>query len=224
MSRLGRHQRADSGRSGVNGSKRKVLIRAERNGYVYVMDRLNGEVLSGDSLRPHHDQQGSRFENRSAAIYRGEGSWNGTNRARHLPLLGRRKGLAAYGFLAARQDLSIHPAQQHVRRRRRHGGQLHRGHAYVGTHVRMYAGPGGHRGEYTAWDPVAAKPVFKIKKRFPVWSGTVATAGDVTFYGTMDGGSKPSTRAPARCFGNIKSVQESSASRLHTRDRMANNM
>ena len=58
---------------------------------------------------------------------------------------------------------------------------------YVGAHVRMYAGPGGHRGEYTAWDPVAAKPVFKIKERFPVWSGTVATAGDVTFYGTMDG-------------------------------------
>ena len=27
---------------------------------------------------------------------------------------------------------------------------------------------------------------YKIKERFPVWSGTVATAGDVTFYGTMD--------------------------------------
>jgi len=57
---------------------------------------------------------------------------------------------------------------------------------YVGANVRMYAGPGGHRGELTAWDPVAARPAWKLKERFPVWSGTLATAGDVVFYGTMD--------------------------------------
>src|SRR5205085_8716655 len=58
---------------------------------------------------------------------------------------------------------------------------------YVGANVKIYAGPGGHRGEYTAWDPVGAKALWKIKERFPVWSGTVVTAGDVAFYGTMDG-------------------------------------
>jgi glucose dehydrogenase len=51
----------------------------------------------------------------------------------------------------------------------------------------MYAGPGGHRGEFTAWDPVNAKPVWKLKEMFPAWSGAVVTAGDVVFYGTMDG-------------------------------------
>jgi glucose dehydrogenase len=52
----------------------------------------------------------------------------------------------------------------------------------------MYAGPGdGHRGEFTAWDPVARRAVWKINERFPVWSGAVVTAGDVVFYGTMDG-------------------------------------
>jgi glucose dehydrogenase len=58
---------------------------------------------------------------------------------------------------------------------------------YVGANVRMYAGPGGHRGEYTAWDPIAAKPVWELKEEFPVWSGTLATGGDVVWYGTMDG-------------------------------------
>jgi lanthanide-dependent methanol dehydrogenase len=58
---------------------------------------------------------------------------------------------------------------------------------YVGMNVRMYAGPGGHRGELTAWDPVASKPAWKITEKFPVWSGTVVTAGDIVFYGTMDG-------------------------------------
>jgi glucose dehydrogenase len=51
----------------------------------------------------------------------------------------------------------------------------------------MKAGPGGHRGEFTAWDPVAAKKVWSIHERFPVWSGALATAGDVVFYGTMEG-------------------------------------
>jgi alcohol dehydrogenase (cytochrome c) len=51
----------------------------------------------------------------------------------------------------------------------------------------MYPGPGGHRGEVTAWDPVARRAAWVVKERFPVWSGTVVTAGDVVFYGTMDG-------------------------------------
>src|SRR5207253_299551 len=32
----------------IKGQSRKVLIRPERNGYVYVMDRVTGEVLSAD--------------------------------------------------------------------------------------------------------------------------------------------------------------------------------
>ena len=51
----------------------------------------------------------------------------------------------------------------------------------------MYPGPGGHRGEYSAWDPVARRKAWSVKENFPVWSGTLATAGDVVFYGTMDG-------------------------------------
>ncbi len=58
---------------------------------------------------------------------------------------------------------------------------------YVGANVRMYAGPGGHRGEFSAWDPVDAKTVWSVKEMFPAWSGAVVTAGDVVFYGTMDG-------------------------------------
>jgi alcohol dehydrogenase (cytochrome c) len=57
---------------------------------------------------------------------------------------------------------------------------------YVGATVDMYAGPGGHRGEMMAWDPVKRSKVWSIKENFPVWSGALATAGDVVFYGTMD--------------------------------------
>ena len=58
---------------------------------------------------------------------------------------------------------------------------------YVAAIVKMYAGPGGHRGEVTAWDPVGRKAAWKVTEKFPVWSGSLVTAGDVVFYGTMDG-------------------------------------
>jgi glucose dehydrogenase len=42
----------------------------------------------------------------------------------------------------------------------------------------------------TAWDPVARGAAWRIREKFPVWSGVLATAGDVVFYGTMDGAFK----------------------------------
>jgi alcohol dehydrogenase (cytochrome c) len=40
---------------------------------------------------------------------------------------------------------------------------------------------------FDAWDPVARKLVWSIKESFPVWSGALVTAGNVAFYGTMEG-------------------------------------
>ena len=39
---------------------------------------------------------------------------------------------------------------------------------YVGANVKMYAGPGEHRGEFAAWDPVAARKVWSIEEDLPV--------------------------------------------------------
>ncbi len=59
---------------------------------------------------------------------------------------------------------------------------------YVGVNAKYYAGPpGGNRGLFTAWDPVNKAPTWQIKENFPVWSGALETAGDVVFYGTMEG-------------------------------------
>jgi alcohol dehydrogenase (cytochrome c) len=53
--------------------------------------------------------------------------------------------------------------------------------------VRMYPGPGGNRGGLTAWDVAGGREVWTIKEDFPAWSGAAVTAGDLVFYGTMDG-------------------------------------
>jgi glucose dehydrogenase len=58
---------------------------------------------------------------------------------------------------------------------------------YVGANVAMKAGPGGHLGELIAWNAATGKKEWGIKEKFPAWSGVLATATDLIFYGTMDG-------------------------------------
>ncbi|HEY9067857.1 MAG TPA: PQQ-binding-like beta-propeller repeat protein, partial [Burkholderiaceae bacterium] len=58
---------------------------------------------------------------------------------------------------------------------------------YVGADVKMRPGPGGQRGVFAAWDPIARRKAWEVRENFPVWSGALVTAGDVVFYGTMEG-------------------------------------
>jgi lanthanide-dependent methanol dehydrogenase len=59
---------------------------------------------------------------------------------------------------------------------------------YLGARVKMYRGPGGYHGELVAWDPVRGRKAWGVgEEQFPLYSGVLATAGDVVFYGTMDG-------------------------------------
>ncbi|MFL6620231.1 MAG: PQQ-binding-like beta-propeller repeat protein, partial [Povalibacter sp.] len=51
----------------------------------------------------------------------------------------------------------------------------------------MHPGQGGHRGVFTAWNIAERKPQWEIKEDLPLWSGALATAGDLVFYGTLDG-------------------------------------
>jgi len=52
----------------------------------------------------------------------------------------------------------------------------------------MFTGPGGYQGELLGWDVAAGKKTWSIREeKLPVYSGVLATAGDVVFYGTMDG-------------------------------------
>jgi PQQ-dependent dehydrogenase (methanol/ethanol family) len=46
--------------------------------------------------------------------------------------------------------------------------------------------PGVNCGEFIAWDADTGSQKWGIKEPFPVWSGALATAGDLVFYGTLD--------------------------------------
>ena len=62
------------------------------------------------------------------------------------------------------------------------------GQPYVGATLSMYPAPGGtHLGNFIAWDASEGKIVWSNPEPFSVWSGALATAGDVVFYGTLEG-------------------------------------
>ena len=63
------------------------------------------------------------------------------------------------------------------------------GQPYVGATLTMFPTPNSHggMGNFIAWDPGQGKIVWSKPERFSVWSGALTTAGDVVFYGTLEG-------------------------------------
>jgi alcohol dehydrogenase (cytochrome c) len=61
------------------------------------------------------------------------------------------------------------------------------GQPYVGAIVRMFPGPGGHRGNFIAWDPMKGKAVWSNKENLAAYGGALTTASGLVFYGTMEG-------------------------------------
>jgi lanthanide-dependent methanol dehydrogenase len=170
----------------VNGQQRKVLVRPDRNGYVYVMDRTTGQVLSANPFAYVTTSKGVDL-NSGLLIYNDEKKTEvGKVTRESCPASPGAKDWQPSAF-SPRTGLIYIPHQNLCQDEEGLEANYIAGTPYVGANVRMYAGPGGNRGEFLAWDPVKNEKVWAINENFPVWSGALATAGDVVFYGTMDG-------------------------------------
>ena len=170
----------------VGGKRRSVLVRAERNGFFYVMDRATGQVLSADPfvhvnavlgvdlktgrtrLNPQKIPGTGRVVRDICPAAAGAKDWNPS-------AFSPRTGLV----YIPHNNLCMDWQSEEV--------NYIAGTPYLGAEARYFAGPGGNRGFFTAWNPVTRKPAWRIREDLPVWSGALATAGDLVFYGTMDG-------------------------------------
>ena len=168
----------------IGGAVRKVAVRPGRTGFMYILDRATGEVLSAEPYG--YVNWASRIDLKTGRPVLNEEKRTGNRAATNIcPAAPGMKDWQPSAF-SPRTGLLYLPHNNLCMDYEGGEAGYIAGTPYVGARVKMYAGPGGHRGVYSAWDPAAQKEVWSIKERFPVWSGTVVTAGDVAFYGTMD--------------------------------------
>jgi PQQ-dependent dehydrogenase (methanol/ethanol family) len=168
------------------GGTRKVLVRAERNGYIYLLDRANGEVLSATPFGFINSSKGVDLKT-GALIYADDKIPKlGENTRNICPAAPGMKDWQPTAY-SPRTGLLYIPHQNLCMDHEAVEANYIAGTPFVGMNVKMYAGPGGNRGVFQAWDIANRREKWSIKENFPVWSGTLVTAGDVAFYGTMDG-------------------------------------
>jgi PQQ-dependent dehydrogenase (methanol/ethanol family) len=170
----------------VGGSVRKVLVRAERNGYVYVIDRASGEVLSADAFAHVNSSLGVDLATGRLRYNEEKKPQTGKVVRDICPTAPGAKDWNPSAF-SPRTGLLYVPHMNLCMDWESTQVNYIQGTPYVGADVRMYAGPGGHRGELLAWDPVARKAAWVVREDLPIWSAALATAGDLVFYGTLDG-------------------------------------
>jgi PQQ-dependent dehydrogenase (methanol/ethanol family) len=168
------------------GSPRKLMLRPERNGYVYVMDRSTGQVLAAPPFVHVTTSTGVDLQTGRLQYNEAKAPRPGETIRSICPASPGAKDWQPAAW-SPRTRLLYIPHQNLCQDAITFQASYIAGTPFVGADVKMYAGPGGHRGVFTAWDPVAGRKVWEIPEKFPVWSGALVTAGDVAFYGTMDG-------------------------------------
>jgi len=170
-----------------NGQQRKLLIHPGRTGFVYVFDRTNGELLKAETYQPVTWAKSVDLKTGETVEVPEKRTHDGVITRGICPSSTGAKDQQPSAF-SPRTGLLYIPAHNVCMDYEGVEANYIAGTPYVGASVRMYPGPGdGRRGELVAWDPVKGQPVCSIKEDLPLWSGILATAGDVVFYGTMDG-------------------------------------
>ncbi len=168
------------------GTMHKVLIHPDRNGYVYVIDRTNGQVLSADPYGPVNSSKGVDLASGRLIVNPEKETKLGHEVHDICPTASGAKDWNPSSFSPDTGLLYI-PHENMCMDWTNMQVSYIAGTPYVGANVHMKPGPGGNRGELTAWDPVNRRPAWAVPEMFPIWSGTVVTAGSLVFYGTMDG-------------------------------------
>jgi PQQ-dependent dehydrogenase (methanol/ethanol family) len=169
-----------------NGATRKVVVHFDRNGFAYTIDRNTGEVLVAQPFQYLNWATGVNLQSGRPTLVEDKQTHQGRMTTNICPSSTGARDQQPAAF-SPRTHLFYTPATNLCMD---YGGieaKYIAGTPYVGAAVKMYGGPGGNRGEFLAWDAGTGKKVWGIKENFPVWSGALATAGDVVFYGTMDG-------------------------------------
>jgi alcohol dehydrogenase (cytochrome c) len=172
----------------LGGRMRKLLVHPARNGFVLILDRETGELISAHKFVDSTNwatgyDLSTGLPKQDPKKHTGQGKVvedicpSSTGAKEFIPsAFSPRTG---YLYIPAHNTCMSYEGIE---------ANYIAGTPYLGADVKEYKGPGGWAGELMAWDLVAGKKVWGIKdEKLPVYSGVLATGGDLVFYGTMDG-------------------------------------
>lgn len=176
----------------VNGVKRKVLMHADRNGFLYVLDRTNGKVIAANPFvkvnwaekvdlatgRPIEAEPAKRLRAGEKVEIRPR-----TTGGKNWPPMAfnPKTGLLYAPMLEESMMIQYTPGLPEYKA----------GTRYTGAETsRVPLKPGEPYGAYGALDPLTAKPKWKVPLTdadIGMWSGMLATAGGLVFTGKQTG-------------------------------------
>jgi lanthanide-dependent methanol dehydrogenase len=180
----------------IGGAARKILVHFDRNGFGYTLDRVTGELLVAEKYDPKVNwaskvdmDKSSKTYGRPLVVSRYSTEQNGqdVNSKGICPAALGTKDEQPAAFSPA-TGLFYVPTNHVCMDYEPFRVSYTAGQPYVGATLSMFPPPGeSHMGNFIAWDARTGKIVWSVKELFSVWSGALATAGGVVFYGTLEG-------------------------------------
>lgn len=180
-----------------NGQPRKLLTHFDRNGFGYTLDRVSGELLVAEKFDPVVNwatkvdmDKNSKTYGRPLVVSKYSTAQNGedVNTKGICPAALGTKDQQPASF-SPKTNLFYVPTNHVCMDYEPFRVSYTAGQPYVGATLSMYPAPNSHggMGNFIAWDNTKGKIVWSLPEPFSVWSGALATAGDVVFYGTLEG-------------------------------------
>jgi len=171
----------------IAGKPVKALVHFNKNGFAYTLDRATGRVLvaapfarvswaksvdltTGRPLLEPSEPTSARGADQVICPSL-EGAVSPSSPAAYSPRL--------HLFFTSTNNFCMHRAPSQA--------TYLRATPYQSSNSSYVSGPGGYLGSFVAWDAAIGRKVWENKEPFPSWSGALVTAGDVVFYGTLDG-------------------------------------
>ena len=189
----------------IGGKPVKALVHFDKNGFAYTLDRASGRLLvaapfananwatridltTGRPVLDPSKQTGASKGNVKGICPSLEGGVSPASPAAYSP--------RTHLFYTAINNLCMDYAASQA--------AYIKGTPFIGANTPYSAGAGGQMGGFIAWDAGTGRRVWENKERYPTWSGTLATAGDVVFYGTLDGWFKSADARTGRILSKFK--------------------
>ncbi len=176
----------------IDGTPRKVILHAPKNGFFFVIDRTNGKFISAKNFvdvnwATGYDANGRPIEVAEARGDKPFDSIPGPYGAHnwHPMSFNPQTGLV---YLPA-QNVPIRVVEEKTWTQNANSpGQLHSGLGWnLGFNVDAAPPKSLPFGRLIAWDPVKQKEAWRAEYVAPWNGGTLTTAGNLVFQGTADG-------------------------------------